>query len=87
MIDEHTKYGSVCPYITDTYSVKRQSSALKISDLDLLSAGMSAVLGTKVEPRMSRKFRRDWSTFDISADDFFLSNKPDYDTRRRRSCP
>ena len=47
-----------------------------MSDLDLLSAGMSAVLGTNVEPRMSRKFRRDWSTFDISADDFFFQTYP-----------
>ena len=47
-----------------------------MTDLNLLSAGMSAVLGTKVKPRMSRKFRRDWSTFDISADDFFYQTYP-----------
>ena len=58
-----------------------------MSDLDLLSAGMLAVLDTKVEARMSREFRRDSLTFDISADDFFVSNIPDYDTRRRRSFP
>ena len=47
-----------------------------MTDLNLLSAGMSAVLGTKVKPRMSRKFRRDWSSFDISADDFFYQTYP-----------
>ena len=25
VVDEHTKYGSVCPYVTETYSVKRHS--------------------------------------------------------------
>ena len=47
-----------------------------MSDLDLLSAGMSAVLGTKVEPTMSRMFRRDCSIFDISADDIFYQTYP-----------
>ena len=47
-----------------------------MSDLDLLSAGMSAILGTKVEPRMSRKLPRDLSTIDISSEDIFYQTYP-----------
>ena len=47
-----------------------------MTDLDLLSTGMSAVLGTKVEAGMSRESQRDLSTIDISADDVFYQTYP-----------
>ena len=53
-----------------------QSSALKMADLDLLSAGISAVLGTKVEARRSQELQRDLSTRYLRADDFFYQTYP-----------
>ena len=47
-----------------------------MADLDLLSAGMSAVLGTKVQARRSQEFQRDLSTLSIRADDFFYQEYP-----------
>ena len=47
-----------------------------MTDLDLLSAGMSAVLGTKVQARKSQEFQRDLSTLLIRADDFFYQTYP-----------
>ena len=61
--------------VAATYSVLKetQSLALKMAELDLLSAGMSALLGTKVEPRTGQD---DDSTLHIRADDVFCQTYP-----------